>query len=100
MSTVNALEVSDRSRFKSHFRSLPTNEHFSFGFTTMIESFGWKKLILITQNEDIFHGVVEGNARMQYSHFDIAFMLVIFVHRLTMPWKEILLGKESFLTHR
>ena len=65
MSTAHGLEISDRSRFKSHFRSIPTNEHFSFGFATMIESFGWKKLILITQNEDIFHGVVKGNACIQ-----------------------------------
>ena len=59
MSTAHALELSDRSRFKSHFRSLPTNEHFSFGFATMIESFGWKKLTSITQKEELFIGVVE-----------------------------------------
>ncbi len=82
MSTTHGLEISDRTRFKSHFRSLPTNEHFSFGFVRMIETFGWKKLISITQMEDIFVGVAEGNA-CSTNHVDIVFMLVIFSHRLT-----------------
>ncbi len=100
MSTANSLELGDRSRFKSHFRSIPTNEHFSFGFARMIETFGWKKLMMVTQTEDIFFEVATWRKYMQYNHVDIVFMLVIFLHRLAMPWKEILLRKESFLTHR
>ncbi len=61
MSTAHGLELSDRGRFKNHFRSLPTSENFSFGFARMVETFGWKKLIMITQTEELFVGVAEGN---------------------------------------
>ena len=36
---------------------LPTNQNLGPGIVRVAEFFKWKKMMIITQNEDFFHGV-------------------------------------------
>ena len=57
MSIDPAYELYERNRFKSFFRTIPITDLVHFAIAEMIEMFGWRKLITITQAEDVFSGV-------------------------------------------
>ena len=57
MSIDPDFELNERNRFKSFFRTTPTTAYAQYGVTEMNEMFGWRKLIAITQAEDVFFGV-------------------------------------------
>ena len=57
MSIASAEALNNRQRFKSHFRTLPTNRNIPFAFAKMVEEFGWNKLMSISQGEDLFTAV-------------------------------------------
>ena len=58
MSLSLATILGDRKRFKSHFRTIPTDVNVPLLNAKIIEKFGWRKLITITQAEDLFIGVI------------------------------------------
>ena len=70
MSIDPAYELYERKRFKSFFRTTPTTAFVQFGITKMIEMFGWRKLISITQAEDVFFGVNLINALIESPRFN------------------------------
>ena len=57
MSSSIAVELNDRIRFRSFFRTLPTNRNLALGVLRTVKQFGWRKMLIITQNEDVFAGV-------------------------------------------
>ena len=46
--------MNDGTRFRNFFRLLPTNRNLAFGIVRTAREFGWRKLLVISQNEELF----------------------------------------------
>ena len=49
--------LSDRSRFKRYFRNSLTFEFLAPALHSILDHFGWKRIALLTQEENLFTGV-------------------------------------------
>ena len=52
-----ANELTDRSRFKSFFRPLPSFEFIGVSLAELVREFEWKQMVVISQDETLFTGV-------------------------------------------
>jgi len=46
--------LSDRSRFKSYFRTTPTFNNYAPAIVSLLNKFNWKRVAIITQAENLF----------------------------------------------
>ncbi|KAL5491446.1 hypothetical protein EMCRGX_G016732 [Ephydatia muelleri] len=46
--------LDDRTTYKSHFRTSPSDKHHYPVFYSIMNHFGWKRIGILTQNEDLF----------------------------------------------
>lgn len=71
----SSTSLRDRLRFPSYFQLLSTEETLAFAYYGVIKEFGWKRVALIVQNENLFT-VVSGLVSM---YITTAMELIVFV---------------------
>ena len=49
--------LSDRSRFKSYFRTTPSLKEHVFSIVTLLDYFNWTRLAFLTENQNLFKTV-------------------------------------------
>ena len=50
----SSTTLSDRSKFQRYFQLLPSEDTISPSYYSVIKAFGWKKVSIIEQNENLF----------------------------------------------
>ena len=69
-----APSLSDRSLFKSYYRTYPSDASFVPALMSLIEFYKWKNLLIITENANTFITVSKHSYSMQCSHQAITTM--------------------------
>ena len=55
ISFITALSsLSDRSRFKSYFRTTPSSKEFASSIVALLNNFNWTRLAFLTENQNLF----------------------------------------------
>ena len=47
-------ELADRSRFRYYFQMLATERVLAYGYFGVIREFGWKRVVILEQDENLF----------------------------------------------
>jgi len=54
-----ASTLSDRTRFRNYFRTYPNFENNVPALLSVLNHFGWNRIVFLTQNENLFTKVQE-----------------------------------------
>ena len=90
-------DLSDRTRFRSYFQMLPTLSAIAPAYFEIIRQYGWRRVALIVQNENVFTVVSLGAAILSKCYCATLLMCVtpLSISYCTLSYRRQMISKSS-----